>query len=358
MKTQCPNCKARFNVDDKYAGKPAKCPKCTKPFTIEAFVETPAAPPRPSGPPAAPAKKPEPAPAETPAKNTGPVAPPAKAPQPSAPPVESPPPAAPEKITEPVTPPVKEPQLAAAPVKSPEPIKPPVTIPKPTETPVAKIVAPAKEEKPVSKPVSKTTLSKIVFVCCWMAVRIIAGALALYGLMLAVKNAKGEHSTLISIFAAADVFLAVSVLIEFLLYYKMWAAIKDSQRSISPGKAVGFLFIPVFNMYWALCMVIGFAEDYNSFINRHGINTKKLPMTLFIIYGFVLMLTILFVTTPMVCVFAFVGRIRGAFLGYPHPSWALFAFVSAIGIIHFITYTLVSLKTCNAVNALQERKDS
>jgi predicted Zn finger-like uncharacterized protein len=328
MKTQCPNCKARFNVDDKFAGKQAKCPKCAKPFTIEPFIETPVAV-------AAPVKNPEPA--ETPAKSAEPVSPPVKDPQP-------------------IGPPVKRPEQIAAPAKIAEPVKPPVTIPKPAETLVAKGAEPAKQEKPVSKPVSKTTLSKVIFVYCWMAVRIIAGILAGLGLMLAIKNAKGGHSTLITTFAAADVFFAGSVLIELLLFYKMWAAIKDSRTSITPGKAVGFLFIPVFNFYWALCMVIGFAEDYNSFIQRRSIKTGDLPVTLFMVYAFALMLSILFVTTPMICVFAFLGRIRGAFLGYPLAFWLLFSFVSAIGIVHFIMYTLVSMKTCNAINALPETK--
>ncbi len=106
-----------------------------------------------------------------------------------------------------------------------------------------------------------------------MAVRIIAGVLGALGLVLAVQ--KGAKSTLIATFAAADVFLVCSVAIELMLFYKMWAAIKDSQTSISPGRAVGFLFIPVFNIYWALLMLTGFTEDYNSFIIRRSIRAES-----------------------------------------------------------------------------------
>lgn len=42
MKTQCPNCKSKFNINETSIGKQAKCPKCAKPFVIEPFVETPA----------------------------------------------------------------------------------------------------------------------------------------------------------------------------------------------------------------------------------------------------------------------------------------------------------------------------
>jgi hypothetical protein len=242
-------------------------------------------------------------------------------------------------------------------VKSPEPVKPPV---KSAEAVAAKSAEPArlarlasgesrrvKEEKPKSKALSKT-----VFVYCWIGVRIIAGIISFLGLMLAIR--KGAHSTLIATFAAADVFLVCSVAIELALYYKMWAAIQDGQATISPAKAIGFLFIPVFNIYWALLMLTGFAEDYNAFIQRRSVKTKDLPMSLFLIYAFAFILSATVVTIPMICVFKFVGLISRAFIGYPLASWLLFSFVFAAGIGQFITYILVAIKTCDAINALPD----
>ena len=321
MKTQCPNCKARFNTNDASVGKQAKCPKCAKPFTIEPFVEMPVV-------------------VEPPVKSPEPVAPPAKSPEPVAPPV---------KIAEPIEPPAP----IAPPVKSPEPVIPPVKITAPIAPP-AITVEPAKEEKPESKAVSKTALSKTVFVYCWTGVRIIAGILGALGLMLAIR--KEDYSTLIATFAAANVFLVCSVAIEMLLFYRMWAAIQDDKTSISPAKAVGFLFIPVFNIYWALLMVTGFAEDYNAFIQRRAIKTKDLPMALFLIYAFAFISVATILTTPMICIFAFVGLISRAFIGYPAAAWTLFALVLAAGAAHFITYILFAVKTCNAINALPERQ--
>ena len=277
MKTQCPQCKAKFNINETSVGKQAKCPKCAKPFTIQPFIETPV--------------------------------------------------------------------VVETPVKSPEPII----------VPPAKIAEPAKEEKPESKAITKTALSKTVFVSCWMAVRIIAGILGALGLMLAIRN--GTNSTLIATFAAADVFLVSSVLIELALYYKMWAAIQDDQASTSPAKAIGFLFIPVFNIYWSLYMFPGFVDDYNAFKRRRSVKTKDLPFILFLIHAIVFLLAAFVVTIPMMCVFAFVGLISRAFIGYSQLSWMLCFFASAAGIGHFITYILFAIKTCSAINALPERKD-
>ena len=332
MKTQCPNCKSKFNVNETNVGKQAKCPKCAKPFTIEPFIETPASP----------AKQGEPAAIEQPVKSPEPVAPPVK-----------------------IAAPAQPSASAAPPVKSPEPIMPAVKSPAPI-TPPAISVQPTKQEQPEPKAASKsvsgetspqsggTTLSKTVFVYCWMAVRIIAGILGAVGLILAVQ--KGAKSTLIATFAAADVFLVCSVAIELMLFYKMWAAIKDSQPSISPGMAVGFLFIPVFNIYWALLMLPGFTEDYNSFVIQRSIRAGRLPMTLFLIYAVLFMATAMFVTIPMICVFPVIGLISRAFEGYSLASWVLVSIAAAAGIGHFITYMLVAIKTCNAVNALPAKQ--
>jgi hypothetical protein len=136
----------------------------------------------------------------------------------------------------------------------------------------------------------------------------------------------------------------------------MWVAIKDSQVSISPGRAVGFLFIPVFNIYWALLMLTGFTEDYNSFVIRRSIRAGRLPMSLFLIYAGLFMAAAMFVTIPMICVFPFTGLISRAFISYSLASWALVSIAAAAGIGHFITYTLVAIKTCNAVNALPAKQ--
>jgi len=342
MKTQCPHCKAKFNANEKFIGKQAKCPKCAKPFTIEPFIETPLAVETP-------AKNPEPAappvqspkPVEAPVKIAAPIAPPAKISEPAAPPAKS---------AAPIAPTVKSPPLARPrPLAGPEPVKPPV---KSAEAVAVKSAEPVKEEKPESKALSKTTLSKTVFVYCWIAIRIIAGILGALGLMMAIR--KGAHSTLIATFVAADVFLVFSVAIELALFYKMWAAIQDGQASISPAKAVGFLFIPVFNIYWTLCMVTGFAEDYNSFIHRRSAKAKDLSFMLFLIYAFMFILAAMVVTIPMICVFRFIGLISRAFIGYPLASWLLFSFVFAAGIGQFITYILVAIKTCDAINALPD----
>ncbi len=303
MKTQCPNCKARFNTSEASVGKQAKCPRCAKSFTIQPFIETPAA----VEPPAT-----SPKPVETQVQKAEPAAPPSKIAAPTVPPL-----------------------------KGPEPVKSKAAKIAELLKTLAKIKDLAKEEK---------GLPKTVFVYYWTALRIIAGVLGGLALFLAIRNQ--AHSILFVTFAAADFFLLCSVLIELMMFYKMWAAIADKQASITPAKAVALLFVPVFNIYWTLCMLTGFVEDYNAFIHRRSIKAKDLSFVLLLIYAIAFILAAMAVVIPMVCVFAFVGLISRAFTGYPAASWALFFFAFAAGVTHFITYILVAIKTCNAINAL------
>ena len=303
MKTQCPHCKAKFTAGEKSVGKEAKCPKCSRPFIVESLEE---------------------APVEAPAKITQP-----------------------EKAADVICSSCK---AIIGSQQRPYVYKANVVCRRCYDKMTGaekELTAPDKpvEEKPESK-----NLSKTLYLYCWSAARIIAGILWVSGLVLAVK--KGAASTLIATFAAGNVFLVCSVLIELALYYKMWAAVQDSSASLSPAKAVGLLFVPFFNIYWSLYMVVGFAEDYNAFVRRYSVRTKDLPLTLFLIYAFLFMLSSITVTIPMLCIFAFFRRISGAFIGYPLLSWLLFFFILAAGFAHFIVYIIFAEKTCNAINAL------
>jgi hypothetical protein len=76
-------------------------------------------------------------------------------------------------------------------------------------------------------------------------------------------------------------FAAVLMLV---LVYKMWAAIQDGQVRTTPGKAVGFLFIPFFNFYWVFQVFPGFADDYNAYAARHSLTVPRLERGIFLAY--------------------------------------------------------------------------
>jgi len=70
----------------------------------------------------------------------------------------------------------------------------------------------------------------------------------------------------------------------FVLLYKCWALIQDGYPQTTPGKAVGFWFIPLFNLYWIFVAVRGLAEDLNRFASRRNLPIRKASVGLATFY--------------------------------------------------------------------------
>lgn len=118
--------------------------------------------------------------------------------------------------------------------------------------------------------------------------------------------------------------LIYSVVIVCILVYRMWKAIQDGHARTTPGKAVGFLFIPFFNYYWIFQAYWGFAVDYNAYLERYAISANKLPAGLFLTYA------ILSVASAV----PYIGIIPG--------------------LAAFVIFIILLVQICNAVNALPE----
>ena len=50
-----------------------------------------------------------------------------------------------------------------------------------------------------------------------------------------------------------------------LLLFQCWKALPEAHRKTTPGMAVGFLFIPLFNFYWAFVSFLALAKGYYSY---------------------------------------------------------------------------------------------
>jgi hypothetical protein len=67
-----------------------------------------------------------------------------------------------------------------------------------------------------------------------------------------------------------------ALVMQWVLVYKMWSAIQDSHVRMSPAKAVAYLFVPLFNLYWIFEVFPGFATDFNNYVARHRLQVKPL----------------------------------------------------------------------------------
>lgn len=65
--------------------------------------------------------------------------------------------------------------------------------------------------------------------------------------------------------------LVLMLVLSNLLLYRVWALIQDGVARVTPGRAIGYRFIPFFHFYWELVAVKGLAEDLNAYARRKEI---------------------------------------------------------------------------------------
>ncbi|NNE90551.1 MAG: hypothetical protein HKN23_02795, partial [Verrucomicrobiales bacterium] len=65
----------------------------------------------------------------------------------------------------------------------------------------------------------------------------------------------------------------VYTIISYIYLYRGWLCIQGLPGVQStPGKAIGMLFVPFYNIYWIFIAFSGWAKDYNRFCTERGVN--------------------------------------------------------------------------------------
>ena len=64
-------------------------------------------------------------------------------------------------------------------------------------------------------------------------------------------------------YAIGSILSLIAVILAMMYLYRAWHILRWNQPRTTPGKAIGFLFIPCFNIYWIYVAYRGLAEDWN-----------------------------------------------------------------------------------------------
>lgn len=118
-----------------------------------------------------------------------------------------------------------------------------------------------------------------------------------------------DQPWVIGLICAFEIPLFAGAVLQYILIYKFWQVIQDGFARTSPGKAVGFLFIPFFNFYWMYVAYHGLAKDMNAYIDRHFSsnfisNLRKTKPVLSLIYMIMLWAYLLFYFVLLVLMIA------------------------------------------------------
>ena len=76
-----------------------------------------------------------------------------------------------------------------------------------------------------------------------------------------------------------------ALVLASILHYRCWKAIPERFRTTTPAKAIGFLFIPLFNFYWAFTSWPKLAEGINRWREEEGRPPRKALPALATIYA-------------------------------------------------------------------------
>jgi hypothetical protein len=102
----------------------------------------------------------------------------------------------------------------------------------------------------------------------------VSGFLCLLLALLCILAAGHDEAALaagIFFYAVGFLLLIGNAVAGAMVLYRAWAAIQGLPGvSAPPGRAVGFCFIPFFNIYWVFIAFGKWAKDYNAFVRSAG----------------------------------------------------------------------------------------
>jgi hypothetical protein len=155
----------------------------------------------------------------------------------------------------------------------------------------------------------------------------IAGVLVNIVSMIGMLSEEGD----VIIFAAGmSVLVTIPMaVLGAMMLYRAWASIQDGHARTTPGKAVGFCFIPFFNLYWIFVGFGGLAKDMNAFARRYNLAGVQMSEDLFSVQCVLVLLNIVMQYIPVI------GNIYGIAIG-------------ALGLHLF-------RQICTAVNAISDQ---
>lgn len=145
-----------------------------------------------------------------------------------------------------------------------------------------------------AKPLSKSFyLSSIITACVIGTVLSVLGVLQL------------EEDFGPLILAIGLLFVICASIIWLILLHKLWALIQGEQARTTPGKAVGFMFIPFFSFYWIFQAIWGWAQDFNRFTTENKLSVPRVSESVALTFCILILVSIV----PFVGILSSVGSL-------------------------------------------------
>jgi GYF domain 2 len=138
------------------------------------------------------------------------------------------------------------------------------------------------------------------------------GCVIIMGLIANMSSSSGSEGQMSdSSIAAAGIsvliFLGIAVLLFifswiyfYVILYRAWNCLRYGRPRTTPGKAIGMLFIPIYQIYWIFVAISGLPQDWNRVMGSHE-NLKMSPRMsegLFLTFCICTLVILGFIITP------------------------------------------------------------
>lgn len=108
--------------------------------------------------------------------------------------------------------------------------------------------------------------------------------------------------------------LIAGTVLGYILLYRSWLLIQDGNARTTPGIAVGFCFIPFFNLYWMYVAFVGLTRDMNAYCEQRQIAAPVISERMALAYYILSLLSILNLPLSFI---PYVGIIFSLLVGIP-----------------------------------------
>ena len=96
-------------------------------------------------------------------------------------------------------------------------------------------------------------------------------------------------------FALCGLFAVACAVFDCLILHRGWSAVQDGHTDVTPGKAVGFNFIPFFGLYWVFVSHVGLMRHLNRRLEAAGKSSAKVIEGMALTYAILSVLSLLIV---------------------------------------------------------------
>ena len=195
-------------------------------------------------------------------------------------------------------------------------------LPKPTKMPAAAPVVPAIPAfpqqpatpgyyQPYNAQLQKPAAERIkelnyTFNAWWILLVSGVGAIligVLISTLLIVGTTSSSTDFLLGLFSFLGILaLIAATVLQYILTYRYWETIQSIHPRTTPGKAVGYMFIPFFSIYWIWEAYHGLSKDMNQYMNVNNVPGERINEALSLAYCILLWISIIpyidFLTAP------------------------------------------------------------